>query len=607
VNTYQTLFYWERGFAWLRGAYGADWPDWMGLALDWQGGPQREGQRLLLESITLSDDGYVYTWNPPGSESWPFPGPPYDSRHFTSNAQYVLGIAHYFAWTGKHDFLAKMLPRARAAIRYYLERLGGSKGLVTIDQGLIAGTSQLTHTGEDGSPGTNYWDLISYGWLDAYVNAYYYGALLAAADLEDVAGHQAESARLRRLARRARRQYNEKFFVTFALPDGTTGGRYVGNIDDLGTAHYQGSTYLNLEAMRFGLPEREQGLQILAWLDRGSLELTSNLVLLNPGNGSLTVAPGSSAAESFSVQQPMGSVAAFVTTGGDLSTAMTLSLFAGSEPVGTPIATRRCSTVYNGWWANVDLAEPAPAGEYCLQISEVSGTLQWAGGPAQSGVTPSLNGQVINNPAGLALVAVSAYEPSSGTVYSKYTWVPLTTARKNNFHYIWLWKGVTVPFGQQLEDGGADLYVAGFDIIARARYAGPDDAFVRTQALLERFSQPDHLCGGAPLYEGEQPENEVSAWAVGVDVPFPESAVAPASFLYAYFGVEARPQGLRLRPALPSGVEWIEVDNISYRGSTLDIRVDQQHVTVTLDVAVERYQYVPGSSIEVGRQAGNAS
>lgn len=56
-------------------------------------------------------------------------------------------------------------------------------------------------------------------------------------------------------------------------------------------------------------------------------------------------------------------------------------------------------------------------------------------------------------------------------------------------------------------------------------------AYAKMRTVLERDSLPDRLCGGAPLYLGEQPENEISAGAVGVDIPFPESGVAPASFL----------------------------------------------------------------------------
>jgi hypothetical protein len=69
-------------------------------------------------------------------------------------------------------------------------------------------------------------------------------------------------------------------------------------------------------------------------------------------------------------------------------------------------------------------------------------------------------------------------------------------------------------------------------------------------------NRPDHFCGGSPLYEGEIPQG--AAGAVGSDNPFPESGVTPASFLYAFIGVEAHTSGLAITPNLscPSGVTF---------------------------------------------------
>jgi len=583
VDRYMASFLYSRGFAWLRGAYGSDWCDWMHFALDWIDGPQRDGLRTQIEAITLSDDGYVWTFNPFGSYAWPFPGPPYDSRHFTTNGMYILGVCHYYSWTGDEEFLAKMLPRARAAMRYYLDALGGSSGLVTVDRGEVGTTGRPAHTGEDGAPGTNYWDLISYGWKDAYVNVYFYGALGALAELEAAAGEHAASESLLALRRRARQVFNDTFWVDVDLPGSTGGGRYIQTVDRRGVAHDHGATYLNLEAMRFGLPSAEQGKRILAWLDTGTTALTTNRLVLDPGGPSLSLAAGDTAVQSFLATGDFTHVAPQISTDGasNDTSEMTLSLFAGSYPDGTLVASRHYVGVYDGGFDNVLEVPLQPAEYYYLEVSETSGPIVWAGSSdSYSDGSAYHNGSALSSPSTLALVVVSPHQAGPADTYTTYGWTPRTTTRKNNFNYVWEWSGVTVPWGQQLEDGGADLYISGFDMLARTLYSSPDDAFSRLEALLGRYSLPDRLCGGSPLYLGEIPENEVSAGGVGVDVPFPESALAPACFVYAFLGLQATPSRLLAEPHLPAAMDSVTVTNVGYQGHHLTLTVDRHQVTV---------------------------
>ncbi len=134
------------------------------------------------------------------------------------------------------------------------------------------------------------------------------------------------------------------------------------------------------------------------------------------------------------------------------------------------------------------------------------------------------------------------------------------------------------PFGKHLENGGAILYTSGFDIMARARYVGADNAFQRLREILRRYEEPDRLCGGSPLCHGEN-----NGWEVGTDIPFPESGIAPASFLYAFLGVRATVDGLEVRPNLPRGLKWAGVERLVYRGLPLNVTVTNSRVTVSCD------------------------
>ncbi len=139
------------------------------------------------------------------------------------------------------------------------------------------------------------------------------------------------------------------------------------------------------------------------------------------------------------------------------------------------------------------------------------------------------------------------------------------------------WKGT--PYEQQCQDGGAILYISFFDLMVRLRYFGPENAWKRWEAILGRWRLPDRLCGGAPLYTGEKPQQE-DAGQVGVDYPFPESGMVPCFLLYGVIGAKATPDGLCITPRLPRALPWAEVRRIDWRGKPLAVRVTPGGVAI---------------------------
>lgn len=135
------------------------------------------------------------------------------------------------------------------------------------------------------------------------------------------------------------------------------------------------------------------------------------------------------------------------------------------------------------------------------------------------------------------------------------------------------WNGTA--YDEQCQDGGAILYTSFYDILARARYLGADNAWKRLMEILKRYSEPDHLSGGSPLYRGEVTQGGPggTAGSVGVEGEFPESGLVPVSFLYAFLGIDADIHGLKIKPNLPSALRFAGVRNLRYNGLMYDIRV----------------------------------
>ncbi len=507
-----------------------DWKEWQALILDWTANPQMKEQRGHFTGVKMRDDGYVYTWS--GQEGWPFPFKDedkdgkndYDTRHFTTNPCFILGAYRYFCWTRDVDFLKEVMPKLRKAMAYDLDQLQGRSGIIVIDA--------KGHEGRADCIGSNYWDILPFGFKDAFCNSYYYEALKAMADLErycqdtglECAGPKESPQFYDALRLKVRKAYNRTFW-------NGDDGRYAGCVDIDGVKHDYGFTFVNLEAMAYGLADKWQVQAIYDWMERGTTSSgqpdTYTKYIFAPRANTIH-SPGKSEARSQEPEERPGDKG---TKGQGESVSPSAMFFLSS-----------------------------PQSEIRNPRSEIPS------GVAQSPTPP-----------------VSPW-------------------------WFFGWGGT--PYGDQCQDGGAILYTSGYDIIARAKYVSADNAWKRLTEILDRYNMPDRLCGGSPLYRGEQTQGGPggSAGSVGVEGEFPESGLAPASFLYAFLGIDADARRLTIRPNLPSTLKYAGVRNLCYAGQLYDIKVTNTTVEVTplgvINPVTIRKTLAPGESFIL--QAGRA-
>ena len=178
----------------------------------------------------------------------------WDTRHLVNNAIYIKAAYDYFRWTGDRPFLDAVMPRLRTAMRFMMEK----------GHGLELNHIRCTWHGHDGRPGFtvnsdgtktfhvghgkggNYWDLLPFGWDDMYTTTHYYAALLVMAQLESIMPGGLDPGMLRQHAEAVKTTVNRKFW------DERT-GRFVGCIDADGISRDYGFTFVNPEAIHYGL------------------------------------------------------------------------------------------------------------------------------------------------------------------------------------------------------------------------------------------------------------------------------------------------------------------------------------------------------------------
>jgi hypothetical protein len=202
----------------------------------------------------------------------------YDTRHSINNSIFILASARYFSWTGDVDFLRRQIDRMRLALRYQQTVMGGLehnhiRNSWPGHDGLAGFTrdsdGKVTIRGGHGI-GNNYWDLMPFGWDDLYATNQYYAATMAMAEVEQaieehpgwdvpLGAMKMDPRRLREHAADVKRTANELFWNSDT-------GRFFACIDKEGRRYDYGYTFLNLDAIWYGLATDEHSRSIMDWI-----------------------------------------------------------------------------------------------------------------------------------------------------------------------------------------------------------------------------------------------------------------------------------------------------------------------------------------------------
>lgn len=202
----------------------------------------------------------------------------YDTRHTINNPIFILASWYYFNWTGDLDFLRRNMNRMRTALRYQQTEMGG----------LEFNRIRNPWPGHDGRPGwtkdaeghitpqpghgigNNYWDIMPFGGDDFYATYQYFAATRVMADLEDAIRSNPgwdiprgpltlEPEQLRAHADAVKTTANELFWNPET-------GRYIAAIDEDGKRYDFGFTFLNLDAIWYGIATEEHARSIMDWI-----------------------------------------------------------------------------------------------------------------------------------------------------------------------------------------------------------------------------------------------------------------------------------------------------------------------------------------------------
>ncbi len=159
-----------------------------------------------------------------------------------------------------------------------------------------------------------------------------------------------------------------------------------------------------------------------------------------------------------------------------------------------------------------------------------------------------------------------------------------STTKRNLDWYFWAWSSPeSIPWGGQVQDGGAVLGFSYHDLMARLAVLGPDNAWARLQQVLRWFAEVQAAGGYRKYYDGSREgtmQGGGTAGGLGLDQEFFESAMVPQIMLKGFMGFEARADGFKLSPRLPKDWPELSIDRIRYQDQLLTIRATPKEIEI---------------------------
>jgi hypothetical protein len=178
-----------------------------------------------------------------------------------------------------------------------------------------------------------------------------------------------------------------------------------------------------------------------------------------------------------------------------------------------------------------------------------------------------------------------AGDTSSGDDIYHFRFGPRSTTRRNIDYYFWAWSNPeSIPWGGQVQDGGAVLGWSYHDLMARLTTRGPDDAWNRLSEILKWFDDTQRAGGYRAYYaDGKRGtlQGAGTAGGLGLDAEFVESVLVPQVMLYGFLGFEPTPTGFKLNPRLPEDWPSLQITGIQIHDSILTITSSRDDITVT--------------------------
>ena len=176
-------------------------------------------------------------------------------------------------------------------------------------------------------------------------------------------------------------------------------------------------------------------------------------------------------------------------------------------------------------------------------------------------------------------------DTSQGNDIYHWRFGPRATTLRNVDWYVFSWSGPEkIPWGGQVQDGGAVLGFTFYDLWARLHTLGPDSAWQRLKEIVEWEKEVRNAGGYRKYYEGGKQGTTLqgcnTAGGLGIDCEFFESSLLPSILVYGFAGITPKPDMLEIEPKLPENIKEMAIKNIKYKQTVLNLLITNDNITI---------------------------
>ncbi len=175
-------------------------------------------------------------------------------------------------------------------------------------------------------------------------------------------------------------------------------------------------------------------------------------------------------------------------------------------------------------------------------------------------------------------------DTSTGNDIYHWRFGPRSTTRRNVDYYFWGWSAPeSIPFGNQVQDGGGVLGFSYHDLMACLKVEGPNAAWRRLREITAWFDETQ-AAGGYRAYYKDPSRGTMQGGNVpgglGLDREFFESILVPQVMIYGFMGLRPSFDGLEIHPRLPDDWSSLGISRIHIRDHMVDVSVKEATVEI---------------------------
>lgn len=172
-----------------------------------------------------------------------------------------------------------------------------------------------------------------------------------------------------------------------------------------------------------------------------------------------------------------------------------------------------------------------------------------------------------------------------------FEFAPRSTTKNNSKHYVFAYSGV--DFGKQVQNGGAIMYVSFYDIMARLKVYGADNAYTRLKEIQAWYNRVQEAAEAAEITDswkfyrayyidrGITMQGGGTAGGIGLDYEFLEAALFYACVPYGFFGISGTCDTLTVAPVMSAAMgEW-RMQNMMFASVKYDVTATANSVRIS--------------------------